>query len=69
MNVCSNDLLYNAYVDDTPFLQNEKFATKVLNNFNIMIHFSGLKINKSKCEVAAIGVMKGVKMTLCGLIC
>ena len=52
-----------------PFYKMKNLQTKVLNNFNIMIHFSGLKINKSKCEVAAIGVMKGVKMTLCGLIC
>ena len=47
-----------------PFLQNEKSATKVLNNFNIMSQFSGLIINKSKCEVAGIVVMKGVKVAL-----
>ena len=34
------------------FKKNEKSATKVLNNFNIASQFSGLKINKSKCEVA-----------------
>ena len=50
-----------------PFLQNEKFATEVLNNFNIISQFSGLKINKSKFEVAWIGVMKGVKVALCGV--
>ena len=51
------------------FLQNEKSATEVLNNFNIMSQFSGLKINKSKCEVAGTGVMKGVKVALCGVEC
>ena len=40
-----------------------------MNNFNIMSQFSGLKINKSKCEVAGIRVMKGVKVALCGVEC
>ena len=40
-----------------------------MNNFKIMSQFSGLKINKSKCEVAGIGVMKGVKVALCGVEC
>ena len=34
-----------------------------------MPQFSGLKINKSKCEVAGIGVMKGVKVAFCGVEC
>ena len=34
-----------------------------------MSQFSGLKINKSKCEVAGIGVMKGIKVALCGIEC
>ena len=69
LNVCNNDFLCTAYADDTTFLlQNEKFTTEVLNNFNIMSQFSGLKINKSKCEIAGIGVMKGVKVALwCGM--
>ena len=55
MNVCNNDFLYPAYADDTTFfLQNEKSATEVLNNFDIMSQFSGLKVNKSKCKVAGI---------------
>ena len=70
MNVCNNDFLDTAYADDTTFfLQNEKSAIEVLNNFNIMSQFSGLKINKSKCEVAGIRVMKGVKVALCGVEC
>ena len=70
LNVCNNDILYTAYADDTTFfLQNEKSTTEVLNNFNIMSQFSGLKINKSKCEVAEIGVMKGVKVAFCGVEC
>ena len=34
-----------------------------------MSQFPGLKIKKSKCEVAGIGVMKGVKVALCGVEC
>ena len=34
-----------------------------------MPQLSGLKINKSKCEFAEIGVMKGVKVALCGVEC
>ena len=52
-----------------PFLQNKKSAIEVLNNSNIMSHFFGLKINKSKCEVAGIGVMNGVKVTLWCRMC
>ena len=70
MNVCNNDFLYTAYPDDTTFfLQNEKSATEVLNNFNIMSQFSGLKINKSKCEVAGIRVIKWVKVALYDVEC
>ena len=31
--------------------------------------FSGLKPNKSKCEIAGIGVLKGVHVALCGMRC
>ena len=34
-----------------------------------MSQFSGLKLNKSKCEVAGIRVMKAVKVALCGVEC
>ena len=29
--------------------------------------FSGLKPNKSKCEIAGIGVLKGFQIALCGM--
>ena len=51
------------------FLQNEKSATRALNNFNIMSKFSGLKINKSKWEVAGTGVLKGAKVALWCRMC
>ena len=43
-----------------------------MNLLEIFKHFSqffGLKPNKSKCEIAGIGVLKGVKVALCGMRC
>ena len=37
--------------------------------FDIFSSISGLKPNKSKREVAGIGALKVVKMTLCGMKC
>ena len=31
--------------------------------------FSSLKPNKSKCEITGIGVLKEVKVALCGIRC
>ena len=39
---------------------------KTVDIFSI---FSGLKPNKSKCEVAGLGALKGVKIALCGIEC
>ena len=69
LNFCNNDFLRTAYADDTTFFIKRKSVTEVLHNFNIMSQFSGLKVNRLKCEVSGIGVMKGVKMVLCGVVC
>ena len=64
----SHTFLYSAYADDTTFfLRNEKSATEVIKTFDKFSLFSGLKINNAKCEIAGIGVKKGVKMALCGM--
>ena len=47
------------------FLRNEKSATEVIKTFDKFSLFSGLKINNAKCEIAGIGVKKGVKMAVC----
>ena len=41
----------------------------MINIFNIFSKFSGLKPNTTKCEVAGIGSLKGVKMAVCGMKC
>ena len=30
---------------------------------------SGIKLNKSKCEIAGIGALRGVQVALCGMRC
>ena len=53
-----------------PFcLRNEKSATEVIKTFEKFSLYSGLKINNAKCEIAGIGVKKGVKMAPCGMEC
>ena len=40
-----------------------------MKTFDIFSIFSGLKRNKSKCEIAGLGCLKGVKFGLCGMEC
>ena len=40
-----------------------------MKTFNIFSIFSGLKPNKSKCEIAGLGALKGVELELCGMEC
>ena len=40
-----------------------------MNIFDTFSKFSGLKPNKSKCEIAGLGALKGVQVALCGMRC
>ena len=40
-----------------------------MKTFRLFPKFSGLKPNILKCEVACIGSLKGVKMTVCAIKC
>ena len=40
-----------------------------MKTFNIFSIFSGVKPNKSKCEIAGLGALKGVELELCGMEC
>ena len=58
-------LLYTAYADNTTFfLKDKESVKKVMNVFDNFSIYSGLKLNKSKCAIAGIGVLKGVAMEL-----
>ena len=41
----------------------------MVNSFHIFSSFSRLTPNLSKCEIAGIGVLKGVKVAVCGIQC
>ena len=70
LNVFENTFLYTAYADDTTFfLRDEKSVIELMKTVDIFSIFSGLKPNKSKCEVAGLGALKGVKIALCGMEC
>ena len=61
----SHTFLYSAYADDTTFFKKRA----IINSRNKFPLFSGLKINNANCEIASIGVKKGVKIALCGMEC
>ena len=50
-------------------MKNINSATEIIETFGCFSHFSGLEINKTKCKIAGIGVLKGVKLALCGIEC
>ena len=65
-----NTFLYTAYTDDSTFFLKDKNSVKeLLNTINYFSSFTGLKPNLSKCEVAGIGALKGVKVAICGIKC
>ena len=62
--------IFTAYTDDTTsFLKNIKSVINLLEIFKYFSQFSGLKPNKSKCDIAGIGVLKGVKVAIYGMRC
>ena len=68
LSLCESTFLYNAYADDASFFLKNEASVKALfttiSNFSV---FSDLRPNRDKCEVAGIGVLKGVTWALCGL--
>ena len=69
LNIFENTFLYTAYADDTTFfLKDEKSVIELMKTLDIFSTFSGLK-PKSKCEIAGLVALKGVKLALCGMEC
>ena len=70
LKIFDKTFVYIAYADDTTFfLKDTKSVIELMNIFDTFSKFSGLKPNKSKCEIAGIGVLKGVQVALCGMRC
>ena len=60
--------LLSAYADDTTFfVQDLDSISRIFDVFGKFSAFSGFKLNFSKCELCGIGVLKGVKTTLCNV--
>ena len=67
-NIFDKTFLYTAYADDTTFfLKDTKSVIELMNIFNTFSKFSGLKPNKSKCEIAGIGALKRVQVAICSM--
>ena len=66
LNIFKYEFLYTAYADDTTsFLKDRNSIIELMSELNTFSDFSGLKPNKTKCEIAGIGVLNGVQVTLC----
>ena len=60
LNIFEKTFLYTTYADDTFFLKYKKSVIKLKKTFGIFLTFSVTKPNKSKCEIADLGALKGV---------
>ena len=73
LNIFDHCYLYSAYADDATFFLKDVNSIKDfisrLNSFHIFSRFSELRPNLSKCEIACIGVLIGVKVAVCGIQC
>ena len=70
LKILGNTFLYTAYADDTTFsLKKLGLIKELLNAVSLFSSFSGLKPNLSKCEVAGIGLLKGLKVAVCEIKC
>ena len=70
LNIFNQKFLYTTYTDDTTFfLKDKKYLIEIMKIFDIFLSFSGLTPNRSKCEVAGIGALKGAKLALYGMKC
>ena len=70
INIFKHTDLHSACTDDTIFFLRDKRSIKeLLNTFATFSKYSGLKPNHEKCEIAGIGVLKSVKVAVCGMKC
>ena len=68
--IFDNCYLYFAYTDDTTFFLQDTVSIKhIVNTFFFFSYYFVLKPNLKKYEIAGIGALKGVQVTVCGLRC
>ena len=62
--------LLTSYADDTTFfIKNTDTVNKIFECFEKFSTFSGLNVNKSKCQIAGIGSKNGAQVALLGMEC
>ena len=55
--------MYTAYANNTTFfVKNQTSVTEILKVFDNFSKISGLKPNKSKCEIAGLSALKQVRV-------
>ena len=65
LKIFETDFLLTSYADDTTFfLKDLNSAKAIFKTFSTFTKFAGLKVNKSKCQIAGIGVKNGVQVAL-----
>ena len=70
LKVLGKTFLHTAYADGTTsFLKHLGSIKELMNTIFLFSSFSGLKPNFSKCEVSGIGLLKEVKVAVCGIKC
>ena len=68
LRIFDSNFLLSSYADDTTFfLKDLNSAKTIFEIFGSFTNFSGLKVNKSKCQIAGIGVKNGVHVALPGV--
>ena len=70
LGIFEHGFLYTACADDTTFfVKNQTSRIEILKVFDNFSKIFGLKLNKSKCEIAGIGALRGVRVTLRNMQC
>ena len=68
IDLYDHSFLFTAYADDSTFFLKDIVSVRVLiDTFKLFSCFSGLKPNINKCEIAGLGILKGVQEAVCGL--
>ena len=68
-NIKGLNIFNHTFLNKTFFLNDKESLIEVMKVFDIFSSFSGLKLNKSKCEVTGSGAVKEPKQALCGMKC
>ena len=68
LNIFNSIFLLTSYANDTTFfVEDLNSADEIFKTFSVFAKFSGLNINKKKCEIAGIGAKRGVHAALSGV--